>query len=109
MVIEFGHFFNFFFSYSHFQPFWPLGGTFGGSYGPLRPPFMAYCVVPVPIWSWVPRCAILCNPCAKKKCSFMIIVLCVAFFALKSRFLRFLTPPPEAQSTPMVPIWTDTP
>ena len=45
----------------------------------------------------------------KKKCSFMIIVLCIAFFALKSRFLRFLTPPPEAQSTPKVPIWTDTP
>ena len=77
--------------------------------GPYGPHFMAYCVVPVPIWSWVLRCAILGNLWAKEM---LIYDYCSKYsiFALKSRFLRCLTPPPPvALSTPMVPIWTDTP
>ena len=66
--------------------FFHLGGTFGGSYGP---PFMAYCVLPVPIWRWFPRCAILGDPWAKKNAHLIIIVLYLALLVLKSCFLSF--------------------
>ena len=96
-------FFKILFSYSHFEPFWPLGVTFGGSYGPLWAPFYGLLCCTGPHMELGPQMCHFRRSVGKKKCSFMIIVLCVAFFALKSRFLRFLTPPPEAQSTPMVP------
>ena len=69
---------------------------------------MAYCVVPVPIWSWVPRCAILGDPWAKKM---LIYDYCSIYsiFCLEKFFFEVFDPPPETQSTPMVPIWADTP
>ena len=62
-------------------------GLWGGDFLRLSgAPSMTYCVLLVPIWSWVPRCAILGGQWAKKW-SFIIIVLFLAFCALKSRFL----------------------
>ena len=43
----------------------------------------------VPTWGWVPKCAILGDQWTKK-CSFLIIVLFLAFCALKSCFLSLL-------------------
>ena len=70
--------------------------------GSYRPPFMAYRVAPVPIWSWVPRCPILGNPWAKKMLIYDYCSIYITFFALKSLFLRFLTP----LLRPKVPPWS---
>ena len=62
LIIDSGHFFDFFYFMVIFSHF----GLWGAFWRPSWAPAMAYCVLPVPIWSWVPKCAILGDQWAKK-------------------------------------------
>ena len=77
------------FSISIFPPlqsFLAIFNLWGAFWRPSWAPAMACCVLPVPICSWVLKCAIL-ETSGQKECANIIMIL---FLALKSRFLSLL-------------------